>query len=233
MVTKGLHIPSGTTLAQFGAAVEAEAPELFTGPFSWPVMTIDVDALEHNLSGMAQFCARNGFALAPHVKTHMSRELWDRQRDAGAWGPTVANATQLRTVLDWGARQILVANQMLDPRDLTHLAQLAGRAGGSDPLQVWVYADSRAGVEVLARHLAAPGVREHIGVLVELGHAGGRTGARTVDEVVAVARAADAAGLRVVGVSAYEGSIGFGAAPAELEAVGRFCTDLLTAAEAI
>jgi D-serine deaminase-like pyridoxal phosphate-dependent protein len=86
---------------------------------SWPLLTLDRAALEHNVATVAATVAVAGADLAPHVKTHMSRELWARQLDAGAWGATVATPAQLRTALGWGnVRRALVANELVDPRDL-------------------------------------------------------------------------------------------------------------------
>lgn len=233
MGIKGLHVPAGTTPARFETTVATERPDLFTGPFSWPVMTLDESALTHNVTTMADFCARNGFHLAPHVKTHMSAGLWERQHEAGAWGATVATADQLRKVRAWGTEHILLANQLTDARELAWLAEQAIGAEDDEDLQVWLYADSHAGVDLLSAHLAAPQVRERVGVLIECGHAGGRTGARTLAEVTALARAAEAAGLRVVGVSGYEGSVAKGTDAGALAAVGEFCTGLLQAADAV
>jgi len=231
MVLKGLHPPAGVSSTQFEDTIARERPDLFTGPFSWPVMTLDQPSLEDNLATMTQFCTRAGFELAPHIKTHMSRQLWQRQHAAGAWGATVATGGQLRTARSWGTSRLLLANQLVDPREIAWLAQEA-RAGEED-FEVWVYADSRTGVDLLAAELAAPDVRERVGVLIERGHPGGRTGVRTLTEVRELAEAATAAGLRVVGVSGYEGSVAKGADAQALAAVAQFCTDLLQSAETV
>lgn len=231
MVLKGLHPPAGVSPTQFEDTLARERPDLFTGPFSWPVMTLDAADLDHNMAVMAAFCARTGFELAPHIKTHMSRQLWQRQHAAGAWGATVATGGQMRTARSWGTRRLLLANQLLDPREIAWLAREA--RGAEDGFEAWVYADSRTGVDLLAADLATPQVRERVGVLIERGHVGGRTGVRTLAEVRDLAQAAAEAGLRVVGVSGYEGSVAKGSSPEALGAVARFCTDLLESAEAV
>jgi D-serine deaminase-like pyridoxal phosphate-dependent protein len=71
-------------------------------------------------------------------------------------------------------------------------------------------------------------------VLVELGGLGGRTGARTVEEALAVARAAAAAPhVRVVGVSGYEGALAHTADDAGLAAVRGYLTALRDLHEAL
>ena len=48
---------------------------------------------------MADWCRAAGVQLAPHAKTHMSRDLVRRQTAAGAWGFTAATPAQVRTAL--------------------------------------------------------------------------------------------------------------------------------------
>ena len=63
-----------------------------------------------------------------------------------------------------------------------------------------------------------------LGVLVEIGHAGGRTGCRTDAQALDVAKAAAATGtLRVAGVAGYEGSIGAGSEAEALGLIAAFC----------
>jgi D-serine deaminase-like pyridoxal phosphate-dependent protein len=93
---------------------------------------------------------------------------------------------------------------------------------------VWLYVDSAVGVQRLAEAFADadPQVRARLGVLVEVGVAGGRTGVRGPAQALAVARAVDAAGLRLVGVAGYEGSAAGGTSPDELSRVAAFCRSL-------
>jgi D-serine deaminase-like pyridoxal phosphate-dependent protein len=78
---------------------------------------------------------------------------------------------------------------------------------------------------VLTRHPAG----RRLPVLVEIGHAGGRTGCRTDEEALAVAKAAAATGtLRVAGVAGYEGTIG--ASTEAVASVASFCRRLRTLA---
>lgn len=197
---------------------------------SWPLLTLDRAAVEHNVATVASALAAAGVEHAPHVKTHMARGLWERQRAAGAWAATVATPAQLRAVLAWGsARRVLLANELVDPRDATRL-RAALDAGDAD--EVWVCVDSARGVEVLAD--AFDGVtHRRLGVLVELGVDGGRTGVRTVAGVAALAAAVAGAGLRLMGVSGYEGPVAGGTSVPELDAVARWCVLLREAGAAV
>jgi D-serine deaminase-like pyridoxal phosphate-dependent protein len=197
--------------------------------FTWPSLTLDEAALDHNIATVAGAFAGAGVEHAPHVKTHMSRQIWERQVAAGAWGATVATPAQLRTTLGWGVpgagRRVFLANELVDPRDIAWLRS-ALADGAAD--EVWVYVDSGRGVDLLAAGFAgaAPEVTARLGVLVELGVPGGRTGVRAVSDAVVLAVRVNDAGLRLAGVAGYEGPVAGGTSDEELAAVGRWCDDL-------
>ena len=96
---------------------------LTDGSLTWPVLTLDADAVVHNIGQLAAFTAERGLAFAPHGKTTMSPELFAAQLDAGAWGITVATGNQLLTAHSFGVRRLLVANEVLDPTVLRWIAQ--------------------------------------------------------------------------------------------------------------
>jgi D-serine deaminase-like pyridoxal phosphate-dependent protein len=128
----------------------------------------------------------------------MAPWLIDRQTAAGAWGMTVATGNQALVVRRLGVRRVFIANEVLDPTVLRWLA--------ADDGEMYFQVDSLAGVAAAASALAAVGGR--LRVFVELGHPGGRTGVRTLNELEIVARAAAAVDrLDLVGVTGYEGQL--------------------------
>ncbi|MGW2146172.1 alanine racemase [Nonomuraea bangladeshensis] len=174
---------------------------LFEGDYEFPLMVVRRDALEHNIATMAAFARDHGMELAPHAKTHLSKEIAELQLAAGAWGLTVADTRQARAVRGFGARRIVVANQVVSGAGLDWAAaELA-----ADPeFEFLSFADSVAGVDILAEHAGERPFR----VLVELGHAGGRAGCRTLEEFLRVAaHAAKTPGVEVAGVAGYEGGL--------------------------
>jgi D-serine deaminase-like pyridoxal phosphate-dependent protein len=66
------------------AEIRAERPDLFAAGPLGPICVLRADALEHNLTTMAGWCAHHGVELAPHGKTHMAPQLVARQFEAGA-----------------------------------------------------------------------------------------------------------------------------------------------------
>lgn len=184
-----------------------------------PLLTLDAAAVEHNIAVMAAFTAEHDVELAPHGKTTMSPALWHRQLAAGARAITVATAWQLRVAASAGVRRILHAGAMLDPKALHAVADLLGADPGAE---VMVWADSPDAVALTAA--GYPADAPPLAVLVDRGGSGARTGARTLEESVAAARAiADAPNLRLAGVAGWEGSQRpVGAAPIP-ELIGQLC----------
>lgn len=219
--TKGFGAWKGENQAT-SARIAAERPGLHDGQWGFPLLLLRESALEHNLREMAEFCAAAGVRLAPHGKTPMAPQLAARQLDAGAWGITVASIDQLRVFREAGAERLLLANELVNPLGIRWLADELD----ADPsFTAYCYVDSVEGVALLDRVLTEHAAQRPLPVLIELGHPGGRTGARTVATALAVAeRAAATTTLRIAGVAGYEGGLGHEATPASLAAVADFCS---------
>lgn len=191
------------------------------GEVQLPAMAVRADALEHNLAVMASLALREGFLLAPHVKTTMCPELFARQLEAGAWGVTVANVVQAQVAAEAGAERILIANEVLGRTDAEWLAATASSA------QVLCLVDSVDGVRTLDAGLRAAGCERAVGVFVEIGAQGGRAGVRSFGDAVDVCRAVQAASnLDLVGVEGYEGAVGHHRSAADLQAVDGYLDEL-------
>ncbi len=225
----------GVTAARLAAA----RPALHAAGFTYPLLTLRESALANNIEAMAAYCDRAGVALAPHGKTAMSPELAARQLAHGAWGISVATVGQLRTYRAFGFPRLLLANELVDEAGIAWLAaELAADPG----FEAYCYVDSTDGVAILDGVLSHvpgrlpghhPGGRR-LGVLVEIGHDGGRTGCRTDAQALDVAKAAAATDtLRVAGVAGYEGNIGAGSQAEALGLIAAFCRRLRGLAEAL
>ena len=218
-----------------GAGLAAARPLLHQAGFTYPLLTLRETALAGNLAAMAAYCARAGVALAPHGKTAMSPELAARQLAHGAWGITVATIGQLRTYRAFGFGRLLLANELVDEAGI---AWLAGERAADPGFGAYCYVDSPEGVAILDRVLTRYPAGRRLGVLVEIGHAGGRTGCRTDAQALAVAAAASATGtLRLAGVAGYEGGIGAGTGERgsgqAVQEVAAFCRRLRTLADTL
>jgi D-serine deaminase-like pyridoxal phosphate-dependent protein len=197
--------PFGATDKGFGLLAGKTAADLRGSPLheaglTYPVLTLRGAALEHNAAAMAAYCAAAGAWLAPHGKTHMSPELAALQLRHGAWAITVATPWQAAMYRSFGVKRLLIANEITDPADIAWVSAQPG---------MYSYCDSPAGVDLLVRTIRATSGAHPLPVLVEVGHADGRTGTRTDEAALAVAHAVSAApdALRLAGVAAFEGGL--------------------------
>lgn len=187
---------------------------------STPLLVLDGAAVQHNIDVMARYCAEHGMRLAPHGKTTMAPRIWRQQLAAGAWGITVANSSQIEVARTVGVPRIQLANALLDPEGLRQAQAMAGEG-----VEFVCWADSVATVRRMEAHLDA--ARAPLGVLVELGAPGGRTGARTLDAAIEVARAIhESPALQLRGVSGYEGALAHDRSDAGLRVVAAYLTDM-------
>ncbi len=203
------HSPAllrGKGLGDAGAALPlAEAGNrgwsILREEVSLPAAVLRRSALLHNLEWMRRFVATYGVQLAPHGKTTMSAELFRLQLDAGAWGITVATAPQAREAWLAGARRILIANQLVGPANMAIIATLL-EAGDTE---VFCLVDSADNATALGHWFNARGLK--LGVLLEIGVAGGRTGVRDDAQAQAVLEAVARwpQALQLAGVEVYEG----------------------------
>jgi D-serine dehydratase len=217
------HAPAGAAVVRDGVRAEivdlsgkgvGAAPEdtpladvarlgwnLLHEDISLPVAVLSRDVLDHNLRWMQRFIEAYRVDLAPHGKTTMCPALFERQLRAGAWGITLATASQARAAYRHGVRRILMANQLVGKQNMAIVSDLL-----RDPrLEFFCLVDSPEGVDQLGRFFSDR--HQRIEVLLELGEDGGRTGVR--DErseaavLAALARWRDTVSL--AGVEVYEG----------------------------
>ncbi|MDP5225789.1 MULTISPECIES: amino acid deaminase [Arthrobacter] len=201
------------------SAGEFATKALPLGGLQTPLLTLDADALDLNARRLAGWCAEHGVLLAPHGKTTMSPELWARQMDLGAWGITLANAAQLRVARAFGFTRLMLANSLTDPQAIRWAAD---QAAGGARIVSWV--DKLETVALLESELSGHGVLE---VIVERGGTGGRTGARSHEEAMAIARAVHASpALRLTGAGGYEGALAHTWDDAGLAAVRGYLADV-------
>lgn len=165
--------------------------------FPAPQVVAYQDRIAHNIDLMSRWCRHHRCEIAPHSKTAMSPQLALRQLDAGAVGVTVATTAQARVMQAAGVQRIILANQLVNKAGAAWAAH-ACESG----IDLAVFVDSFEGLHAL-RHSAAS---MPISILIEVGAEGGRTGVRSIEQAVALARdAADFSGVQVVGIAGYEG----------------------------
>lgn len=177
---------------------------VLAGDLPLPLAVIRESVLRRNSAWMSAFAATNDLVIAPHGKTTMAPQLFDLQIADGAWAITVATVQQLEVCRRFGVRRVILANQPVGRQEIAACLDAVRDEG----FALYCLADSLAGVALLAgaAGVAPPPADNPLRILVEMGFAGGRTGARSRDEALAVARAVKAsAGLQLAGFECFEG----------------------------
>jgi D-serine dehydratase len=205
-------------------AVGARGWKLLGGEFMLPAMALKDSALRHNSRLMSSYCKRHSVLLAPHGKTSMAPQLLKMQLDDGAWGVTAATMSQVRVWRAFGVDRVILANELVEPASVRWVA---GEMFADPGFEFYCLVDSVAGVRLLESALGDTPLDRRLQVLLELGPAGGRTGCRTHEQALEVARAVAASRqVALAGVEAFEGVIHSESLAGTIGAVDRFLRDM-------
>jgi D-serine deaminase-like pyridoxal phosphate-dependent protein len=163
-----------------------------------PALVVDLAAFDANVTAADEWFRQSAKKIRPHVKTHRTPALALRQLTPAAAGLTCATVGEAEAMVQAGASDILIANEVVDPGKLERVAALARSA------QVCVAVDSADAAEALARAARAAG--SAVSVLVDVDVGLGRCGVAgpaAAAELGAVIQRT--AGLRLAGLMGYEG----------------------------
>jgi len=204
---------------------------LLQGDLPMPVAVLKRSAVDNNLSVMQTYIERAGLKLAPHAKTTMCPQLFDRQLSHGSWGLSVATMAQLQLCHEMGVARLILANQLVGRAEISALARLWAAA---PEREYYVLVDSIAAAEAISagfgRCPGAPRAR----LLIEMGMPRGRCGVRTLEEGHALARAIQALPhVELHGVEGYEGLIVSDDADRDATAVLDYLQGLLRLCDAL
>lgn len=163
-----------------------------TDELSTPALLIDVAALDHNLAAMA--ARLPGSRLRPHVKAHKCTALASAQRARGHHAFTCATVREVVGMAEAGlGDDLLLANEVVDPRRLSAMAALQDRA------VVTIAVDSPETIDAAA----AAGLRY---ALIDVNVGLPRCGCKP-SEAGHLADRARSKGMVVRGVMGYEGHL--------------------------
>jgi D-serine dehydratase len=220
---KGFPIDSyGKTLEQFLAT----NPNLFTANFQFPIMVLKESAVKNNIAQMMSFCNSVDAQLAPHVKTTMSPQLAQMQVAAGATALTVANFWQGRIFLKHGFKNLIIANEVLDPTAIAEIAKI----NKQKQAEIIFYVDSILALEIIQKHTPLEGEQN---LFIEIGTENGRGGVRELSLVEQLAQRIKAdKRLNLIGVTGFEGAVPDAARGRRGEKkISKFCQKIVAAAE--
>ena len=202
------------------------ADPLFLGDLSTPAVVVDLDVLERNVSRMAARAREAGVRLRPHAKTHKCPEIGRLQRDAGAWGLSLAKVGEAEVFVDAGFDDLFLAYPVVGADKGRRLLELSERA------RLAVGVDSVEGARTLAEPFREAGRSLDVLLKVDVGY--GRVGVVPEQAAAVAARVAEVKGLRLRGVFTHAGH-GYSAADkAGVEEIARLEGErLCEAAEAL
>jgi D-serine deaminase-like pyridoxal phosphate-dependent protein len=174
-----------------------------------PSLVIDCDAMQRNLSRMAEFAKKHHIRWRPHAKLHKCAELAQAQMRAGAVGVCVQKTAEAEALLAGGVYDIYISNEVIAPHKLARVAALAqGAAAHGGKLAIAV--DSSEGVIRLVQAMnnarAASGAATMIDVFIEIDVGQGRCGVAPGSAAVQLAlEIQQHPALHFAGLQAYQG----------------------------
>ncbi|WP_105428414.1 DSD1 family PLP-dependent enzyme [Neorhizobium sp. T6_25] len=165
-----------------------------------PALIIDLDAFERNVARMKDHAGAMGVRLRPHAKTHKSADVALYQiENGGAVGICCQKVSEAEALVRGGITDVLVANEVADPKKIDRLARLARSA------RVSVCVDDPTVVAALSDAAIRHGVT--LDVLVEIDCGARRCGVLPGAPAVELAKTVAAApNLAFAGIQAYHGS---------------------------
>ncbi|MDE2967641.1 MAG: alanine racemase [Chloroflexota bacterium] len=164
-----------------------------------PALLVDLDALDHNASLMAQRCADAGIAWRPHVKACKAPAMALRLLQAGAVGITCAKASEALAMARGGVTDILVANEVVGEQKVARLVEVAKLA------TLCVAVDDAANIREISAAADAAGVT--IDLLVDVDVNLHRCGVTPEQAPALCALISDLPAVRLRGLMGYEGHV--------------------------
>ncbi len=167
-----------------------------------PCLVLDLDALERNIKKMGDYARAHGMRHRVHGKMHKSVDVaLLQERLGGSVGVCCQKVSEAEVFARGGIKDVLVSNQVRDLAKIDRLARMP-KLGA----RVICCVDMMDNVADLSAAAVKHGTT--IECLVEIDCGAGRCGVKTTPEVVALAKAIDAApGLKFAGIQAYQGAM--------------------------
>ena len=167
-----------------------------------PCLVLDMDALERNIKKMGDYARDHGMRHRVHGKMHKSVDVAKLQEVlGGSVGVCCQKVSEAEVFARGGIKDVLVSNQVRDPRKIERLANLP-KLGA----RTIVCVDDLANVADLSTAAVKAGTE--LEVFVEIDCGAGRCGVTNTAAVIEIAKAVEAApNLKFTGIQAYQGAM--------------------------
>jgi len=188
-----------------------------------PVLWLNLDSFDRNVSKMKEFCNKNSVIWRPHVKASKSPDLALRLISCGAVGITCAKVSEAEVMVAGGVRDILIANEIVGATKISRLVEISKVA------RMCVACDDDENIQEISK--AASDSNVVIDVLVDINVGMDRCGVN-LDKVPTLAKlVSDLPGVRLRGLMGYEGHV-MGLDSVEKRDVSKDVSDLISLARA-
>ena len=185
-----------------------------------PVLLVDKDALERNISRMQNIIENAQIAYRPHAKAHKSPEIAKIQLSAGACGVCCAKLGEAEVMAANGIKDILITTPVIGMSKLTRMMQVANQA------KVSVVVDNKENVVEMDKVAKTFGVRPDVVIEVDVGQ--GRCGVSPGKQALILAKDIMSADwLNFKGLQGYQGNIQLTKSFSDRETAARHATNLL------
>ena len=165
-----------------------------------PALLVNESLLDANIQKMAAYLSDRKVGFRPHSKTHKCPVIAHKQMAAGAVGICTAKLSEAIVMVGAGLNDILITSPLATASKLAVLADLSTRATGLS-----IVVDQVANLELAAAALPEEGM---LGIVVDVDIAMGRTGTRSLDTMLQLAKFAEAhPQLQFVGLQHYAGHV--------------------------
>ena len=165
-----------------------------------PALLLEQSVFQANREAMKALLKNSNVSLRPHYKSHKCAAIAHMQIADGAIGMTCAKLSEALDLADSGIEDILIANQITDPRKMAMAAALAGDC------RLTVCVDDAENIRQWERAAAYAGTVVHMLVEYELGMQ--RCGVSENSAVLQLAELiSNCPHLRFEGLQAYAGHI--------------------------
>ncbi|MCK4400945.1 DSD1 family PLP-dependent enzyme [bacterium] len=170
-----------------------------------PALILDIELMENNLKKMADYfkgLSAKGLKarLRPHIKTHKSPLLAQKQIAAGAVGITCAKLSEAEVMAEAGVDNILIANQIAGQQKIERLMRLA------EKYDIVTIVDNEQNIDALASAARLRGIELKLLVEVDVGlH---RCGVNSGKEALTLTRSIEKTkGVKFMGLQGFEGHL--------------------------